>query len=61
MSKTTTKKCIERNVKMNEEIDSQKEFSDEPGNSVVNTILNFSKAVSIKKLKNETFVQLVLN
>jgi|1185.fasta_scaffold194383_1 hypothetical protein len=60
MSKTTTKKITEH-LKMNEEIDSNSEFSTEPSNNVINNILNFSKALSIKKLKNESYVELVLN
>ena len=61
MSKTTTKKCIEQNLKLNEEINSKSEFLTEPENSVIDNILNFSKALSIKKLKNEMYVELVLN
>lgn len=60
MSKTTTKKCIEQNLKVTE-VNSKNEFSEEPGNDVINNILNFSKALSIKKLKNERYVELVLN
>ncbi len=61
MSKTTTKKMSEPNEQMKEAVDLKNEFSEEPGNNVINNILNFSKALSIKKLKNETFVELVLN
>jgi hypothetical protein len=62
MSKTTTKKIIEQTAaKMNEEINNTSEFPSEPGNNVINNILNFSKALSIKKLKNETYIELVLN
>jgi hypothetical protein len=62
MSKTTTKKIIEQTTaKMNEEINNKNEFPSEPGNNVINNILNFSKALSIKKLKNEVYVELVLN
>jgi hypothetical protein len=46
---------------MNEEINNKNEFPSEPGNNVINNILNFSKALSIKKLKNEVYVELVLN
>lgn len=60
MSKTTTKKIIE-NLKMNEEMNANSEFPVEPSNNAINNILNFSKALSIKKLKNESFVELVLN
>lgn len=64
MSKTSTKKIIDltsAKVKMNEELDSKIEFNTEPGNNIINNILNFSKALSIKKLKNNEFVELVLN
>ena len=61
MNKTTTKKMMDEQVKMNEEVEVQNEFSAEPGDHVINNILNFSKALSIKKLKNETSVELVLN
>jgi hypothetical protein len=62
MSKTTTKKIIdETTAKMNEEINNKNEFPSEPGMNVINNILNFSKALSIKKLKNEAYVELVLN
>ena len=61
MSKTSTKKILDQHVKTNEEMDMKNEFSEEPGNNVINNILNFSKALSIKKLKNETTIELVLN
>jgi hypothetical protein len=63
MSKTTTKKIIEETTaaKMNEEINNTNEFPSEPGQHVINNILNFSKALSVKKLKNEAYVELVLN
>lgn len=62
MSKTTTKKIIEQTAaKMNEEINNTNEFPAEPGNNVINNILNFSKALSVKKLKNEAYIELVLN
>lgn len=61
MNKTTTKKMMDEQVKMNEEVEMRNEFSAEPGDQVINNILNFSKALSIKKLKNETSVELVLN
>ena len=60
MSKTTTKKITE-NLKMNEEINANNEFPNGPSNNAINNILNFSKALSVKKLKNESFVELVLN
>lgn len=60
MSKTTTKKTIE-NLNVNEEMNVNSEFPNEPGNNVINNILNFSKALSVKKLKSESYVELVLN
>ncbi len=62
MSKTSTKKIIDlTSAKMNEELDSKNEFNTEPGKNIISNILNFSKALSIKKLKNNEFVELVLN
>lgn len=57
MSKTTTKKITE-NLKGNEE---SNEFSQVPNDNVINNILNFSKVLSVKKLKDESYVELVLN
>ena len=63
MSKTsTTKKIIEPiTTEMNEKIDNQKEFPFEPGNNVINNILNYSKALSIRKSKNGDQFEMVLN
>ncbi len=62
MSKTSTKRTIGvTDEKMNEALNNQNEFKMEPGENVVNNILNFSKALSIRKLKNNEFVELVLN
>jgi hypothetical protein len=61
MNKTTTKKMMDQQVRMNEEVEMQNEFSAAPGEQTINNILNFSKALSIKKLKNKTVVELVLN
>ena len=59
---STTKKIIEPiNTEMNEKIDNKKEFPYEPGNSVVNNILNYSKALSIRKSKNGEHFEMVLN
>jgi hypothetical protein len=64
MNKTsTTKKIIEpANTKMNEELDSSKnEFLFEPGNNVINNILNYSKALSIRKSESGECFEMVLN
>jgi hypothetical protein len=62
MSKTsTTKKIITSPTNMNEELDNTKEFPYEPGNNVINNILNYSKALSIRKSKNIEHFEMVLN
>jgi hypothetical protein len=62
MSKTsTTKKIITSPNKMNEEKDNINEFPYEPGNNVINNILNYSKALSIRKSKNIEHFEMVLN
>ena len=62
MNKTSTKKIIEpRSTEMNEKIDNKKEFPHEPGNNVINNILNYSKALSIRKSKNGEHFEMVLN
>ncbi len=62
MSKTSTKKIIKPiKTEMNEKIDSKNEFPYEPGNDVVKSILNYSKALSIRKTKNGDYFEMVLN
>lgn len=63
MNKTSTPKKITEpvNEKMNETIDNKKEFPFEPGNNVINTILNYSKALSIRKSANLEHIEIVLN
>ena len=62
MNKTTTKKVIESvNTKMKEEVDNSNDFSYEPGNNVINKILNYSKALSIRKSKSLDYFEMVLN
>ncbi|MES2139064.1 MAG: hypothetical protein V4511_05110 [Bacteroidota bacterium] len=62
MAKISTKKNIASlNQKMNKELDNSKEFPYEPGNNVINTILNYSKALSIRKSKSMEYFELVLN
>lgn len=62
MAKISTKKNIASfNPKMNKELDSSKEFPYEPGNNVINNILNYSKVLSIRKSKSMEYFELVLN
>jgi hypothetical protein len=63
MNKTSTPKKITEpvNEKMNEAIDNKKEFPFEPGNNVINTILNYSKALSIRKSTSLKHIEIVLN
>ena len=62
MSKTSTKKMLESLKKeMNTTIDNKDEFLYEPKNNVINNILNYSKALSIKESKNLKFFEMVLN
>ncbi|MGZ4056245.1 MAG: hypothetical protein ACXVPU_19780 [Bacteroidia bacterium] len=63
MSKiSTTKKITEPiSTEMNEKIDNKKEFPFEPGQNVINNILNYSKALSIRKSKSGENFEMVLN
>jgi hypothetical protein len=62
MAKISTKKNIASfNTKMNKQVDNSKEFPYEPGNNVINNILNYSKALSIRKSKSMEYFELVLN
>ncbi|HEY0031220.1 MAG TPA: hypothetical protein VGC65_10710 [Bacteroidia bacterium] len=62
MSKISTKKIIEPiNTEMNESIDDKNDFPFEPGNNVINNILNYSKALSIRKAKSGERFEMVLN
>lgn len=62
MAKTSTKKNnVSFNTEMNKEVDNSKEFPYEPGNNVINNILNYSKALSIRKSKSMDYFELVLN
>ena len=60
MNKTSTKK-ITTSPKLNEEIDSEKEFPYEPGDHVISNILNYSKALSIRKSTSGECFEMVLN
>ncbi|MCE9537627.1 MAG: hypothetical protein K8R85_00185 [Bacteroidetes bacterium] len=62
MAKISTKKNIASlNPNMNTEVDNSKEFPYEPGNNVINNILNYSKVLSIRKSKSMAYFELVLN
>jgi hypothetical protein len=63
MSKISTTKKISTspNKKMNEEAVNEKEFPFEPGNNVINNILNYSKALSIRKSNDHGQFEMVLN
>lgn len=63
MSKIFTRKKIIDPVRteMNEKNDNTKEFPYEPGNNVVHNILNYSKALSIRKSKSGEHFEMVLN
>ncbi len=61
MSKTSTKKIIELKTEMNEEFENAKNYLDEPNNSIINNILNYSKALSVRKSKKLEHIELVLN
>jgi hypothetical protein len=63
MNKNITKKkfIISINTKMNEGFDNAKEFPYQPGDNVINNILNYSKALSIRKSQCLTHFEIVLN
>lgn len=62
MSKTSTKKIITSpKIEMNEEFDNKHEFPYEPENSVINNILNYSKALSVRQSARGEQFEMVLN
>lgn len=62
MNKNSTKKNIVFfNTKMDNEVENGIEFPYEPGNNVINNILNYSKALNIRKSKRYGFIEIVLN
>lgn len=62
MNKTSTKKIIElTNARMTEEVDNSNNYLAEPSSNVINNILNYSKALSVRKSKNLKQIELVLN
>lgn len=61
MNKTSTKKTVLPDTEMNKEIDITNDFPYEPGNNVINNILNYSKALSIRKSRQMDYFEIVLN
>lgn len=61
MSKTSTKKVLLPDTKMNKNTDDATDFPYEPGNNIINNILNYSKALSIRKSKRMDYFEMVLN
>ena len=60
MNKTSTKKNLS-DSKLNKEIDDAKDFPYEPGDNIINNILNYSKALSVRKSKQMEYFEMVLN
>lgn len=61
MNNTSTKKNILSTPLLNNETELLNDFPFEPSNNVINKILNYSKALSIRKSKNIEFIEMVLN
>ncbi|MCC6837078.1 MAG: hypothetical protein IT234_00955 [Bacteroidia bacterium] len=62
MNRTSTKKTIEiLNEQMNERADDDKNYPHEPESNIIKNILNYSKALSVRKSKNIEHIELVLN
>lgn len=63
MNKTSTNKKFIKpvNTKKNEELDNNKEFPYQPGDNVINNILSYSKALSIRKSNSLVHFEMVLN
>ena len=61
MGKTTTKKFETEFNEMNNEISDKKEFPFEPSKDVINRILNYSKALSIRKTTGGDTIEMLLN
>ena len=60
MNKISTKKTIHLSTpKMKAELVNK--FTEEPSNSIINNILNYSKALSIRSSKNIEHFEMVLN
>jgi hypothetical protein len=60
MNKTSTKKNLS-DSKLNKEMDDAKDFPYEPGDNIINNILNYSKALSVRKSKQMDHFEMVLN
>ncbi|MFY9307435.1 MAG: hypothetical protein WAQ28_00150 [Bacteroidia bacterium] len=60
MNKTSTKKNLS-DSKLNKEMDDAKDFPYEPGDNIINNILNYSKALSVRKSKQMEYFEMVLN
>lgn len=62
MNKTATKKTIITSPEqMNQELNNANEMLFEPEITIINNILNYSKAVSIRKSKCMEYFDIVLN
>lgn len=61
MNKTSTKKRTELKTKMDEAVDNVNNVWEEPNDNIINNILNYSKALSIRKSKRVKHIELVLN
>lgn len=62
MNKISTKKItVPFSSKTKELVDNMSEFPHEPSKNVINTILNYSKSLSIRKSKKIGCFEIVLN
>ncbi|MES2591724.1 MAG: hypothetical protein V4608_07560 [Bacteroidota bacterium] len=62
MNKISTKQIINSiNTEMKKEVKNNDEFPFEPGNNIINNLLNYSKSLSISKSKNMDYFEFVLN
>lgn len=62
MNKTSTKKkSVNSTPKMNVKAEDESAFPFEPGKDIVNNILNYSKALSIRPSKRGGHFEMVLN
>lgn len=61
MSKTSTKKIILPETNLNKESDNANDFPYEPGDNIINNILSYSKALSVRKSKQMDYFEMVLN
>ena len=61
MNKTSTKKITTSPEQQMNASDDTNEFPYEPGNNVITNILNYSKALSVRKSKSGENIEIVLN